>query len=93
MKKYRQSGNFLSDYRDVRLEKTAVNLNDNVRVIGGPLVMQKGQVVSVKNKTVKVILPSLGYMMQAEVETSNVELIREKKRSYFKKQQWLYAFR
>ncbi|MES1223822.1 MAG: UpxY family transcription antiterminator, partial [Bacteroidota bacterium] len=57
---------FLNDYKDVRLEKTAVNLYDVVRVIGGPLVMQKGQVVSVKNKTVKVILPSLGYMMQAE---------------------------
>jgi len=83
---------FLNDYRDVRLERTGVNLHDNVRIIGGPLVMQKGQVVSVKNKTVKVILPSLGYMMQAEVETSNVELVREEANASFKKQQWLYAF-
>ena len=51
---------FLHDYKNVRLEKTTVNLHDIVRVIGGPLVSQKGQVVSVKNKTVKVILPSLG---------------------------------
>jgi len=85
-------GEFLNDYRDVRLEKTAVNPLDMVRIIGGPLVMQKGQVVSVKNKTVKVILPSLGYMMQAEVETSNVELVREEANTSFKKQQWLYAF-
>ena len=84
---------FLSSYRDVTLEKTSVNLNDTVRVIGGPLVMQKGQVVSVKNKTVKVILPSLGYMMQAEIETTNVEIIRDKTNTYFKKQQWLYSFR
>ena len=54
--------------------------------------MQKGQVVSVKNKTVKVILPSLGYMMQAEVETANVELVREETNVPLKKQQWLYAF-
>jgi len=84
---------FLNDYKDVRLEKTKVNLNDIVRVIGGPLVTQKGQVVSVKNKTVKVILPSLGYMMHAEVETANVEIITEEEGSFFKKQQWLYAFR
>jgi transcription antitermination factor NusG len=83
---------FLNDYKDVRLEKTPVSLHDNVRIIGGPLVMQKGQVVSVKNKTVKVILPSLGYMMQAEVETSNVELIRPEVNADYKKQQWLYAF-
>ncbi|HTL08796.1 MAG TPA: UpxY family transcription antiterminator [Chitinophagaceae bacterium] len=84
---------FLTDYHDVRLEKTRVNPNDIVRVIGGPLVTQKGQVLSVKNKTVKVILPSLGYMMHAEVETSNVEIISKETGSYFKKQQWLYAFR
>lgn len=84
---------FLNDYKNVRLEKTTVNLNDIVRVIGGPLVMQKGQVVSVKNKTVKVILPSLGYMMQAELETSNVEIITTETDPYFKKQQWLYASR
>lgn len=85
---------FLADYTDVRVEKATVNLNDHVRVIGGPLVMQKGQVVSVKNKTVKVILPSLGYMMHAEIETSNVEILSEDSRGkYFKKQQWLYAFK
>lgn len=85
---------FLADYRNVRLEKTEVSPNDTVRVIGGPLVTQKGQVVSVKNnKTVKVILPSLGYMMYAELEVSNVELVQEQHSGYFKKQQWRYAFR
>jgi hypothetical protein len=31
-------------------------------------------------------------MMYAEVETSNVEIITEETTSYFKKQQWRYAF-
>ena len=84
---------FLNSYKGVKLEKTGVNLNDTVRIIGGPLVMQKGQVVSVKNKTVKVVLPSLGYMMHAEIETTNVEIIKEETNNYFKKQQWLYSFR
>src|SRR5450432_1991970 len=66
---------FVNSYKTVRLEKTTVNLNDTVRIIAGPLITQKGQVVSVKNKTVKVILPSLGYMMHAEIEISNIELV------------------
>ena len=85
---------FLNDYKYVRLEKTAVNLQDEVRVIGGPLVTQVGQVVSVKNnKTIKVVLPSLGYLMHAELEASQVELIREETSVSLKKQQWMYAFR
>ena len=86
---------FLDDYMDVRLEKTTVNLNDKVRMIGGPLVTQVGQVVSVKNKTVKVILPSLGYMMHAEIDTSNVELViaSAEPHPYFKQQNKVYSFR
>lgn len=85
---------FLADYRDVRLEKTEVNLNDVVRVIGGPLIMQKGQVVAVKNHTVKVILPSLGYMMHAELETSNVEIINGAEAAVYRNDSQLkYAFR
>jgi hypothetical protein len=36
----------------------------------------EGQVLSIKSKTIKVALPSLGYMMYAEVETSNVEVTK-----------------
>jgi ribosomal protein L24 len=46
-----------------------------VRVISGPLMEHEGKVVAVKSKTVKIILPSLGYIMVAEVESTNVELI------------------
>ena len=85
---------FLSDYKFVRLEKTGVNLQDKVRIIGGPLVTQVGQVVSVKNnRTIKLALPSLGYLMHAELASPNVELIREETSATFKKQQWMYAFR
>ena len=47
-----------------------------MRILGGPLTEQEGQVLSVGNKTVKVSLPSLGYVMQAEVEISNVEVVQ-----------------
>jgi transcription antitermination factor NusG len=68
---------FLNEYSYVRLEKVDVNVNDIVRIVTGPFMEQEGQVISVKNKTVKIMLPSLGYWMHAEVETSNVKVIQE----------------
>ena len=69
---------FLGEYQNIKLEKTSVNLNDMVRIVSGPLLNHEGQVVEVKNKTVKIVLPSLGYLMSAEVETAKVEIIKER---------------
>lgn len=69
---------FLDEYSNVKLEKTNVCLNDTVRVVGGPFMDQEGQVISIKNRFVRVLLPSLGYMMSAEIEIGKVELIRER---------------
>jgi len=32
-------------------------------------------------------------MMHAEIETTNVEIIKEETNNYSRKQQWLYSFR
>jgi transcriptional antiterminator NusG len=64
---------FLNDYKNVRVENIALYVNDQVRVIGGPFMMMKGNVVEVKRKTVKVLLPSLGFALTAEVEIANLE--------------------
>ena len=66
---------FLEEYQNVQLEKIDVNLHDRVRISSGPLMAREGDVIEVRNKTVKVQLPSLGYAMTAEVEKSNVEII------------------
>ena len=66
---------FLDEYTDVQLEKTVVSVNDVVRVIKGPLMEQEGNVLAVRNRTVRISLPSLGYIMVAEVERQNVEVI------------------
>ena len=66
---------FLDEYKNVRLEKTNVNVNDMVRVLSGPLMEYEGNVVGVRSNTVKIVLPSLGYLMVAEVERSNVEVL------------------
>jgi transcription antitermination factor NusG len=66
---------FLNNHKNVQLQKTPVDRNDTVRITSGALTKHEGNVVAVKSKTVKIILPSLGYMMIAEVEKINVEVI------------------
>lgn len=66
---------FLDKHQNVRLEKAEVDMNDTVRILRGPLAEYKGDVVEVKNSTVKVLLPSLGCIMAAEVHKANVEVI------------------
>ncbi len=67
---------FLDEHKSVRLEKASVNLNDTVRVLRGPLIDYEGNVIEIKRKSVKVILPSLGYLICAEVQKSNIEVMR-----------------
>lgn len=66
---------FLNEHQNVRLEKTNVNVNDMVRIISGPLMEYQGNVISVKSNTVKIVLPSLGYLMVAEIEKKNIEIV------------------
>jgi transcription antitermination factor NusG len=67
---------FLNEFKNVQVQKIPLSVNDTVRITNGPFMEQHGQVVALKNKTVKVALPSLGYVMSAEVERVNVELIQ-----------------
>ncbi|HEU4472145.1 MAG TPA: UpxY family transcription antiterminator [Flavisolibacter sp.] len=66
---------FLGEHEDVRLEKINVNVSDRVRIVDGPLSEREGNVVEVKSKSVKVMLPSLGYAMTAEVRKERVTVI------------------
>jgi len=69
---------FLDDYDNIELEKIPVNQYDEVRITSGLLTGKKGQVVSITGRSAKVILPSLGFMMHAEVKISNIEIIMTK---------------
>ena len=63
---------FLKDYRNIQVEKIDLNVNDQVKIISGPLMEQEGSVLEIKHKTVKVLLPSMGFALVA-IEISNVE--------------------
>ncbi|AEW01597.1 antitermination protein NusG [Niastella koreensis] len=56
---------FLRDYEHIQVERIDVNINDAVTIINGPLEQQTGQVMEVNNRSVKVMLPSLGFALVA----------------------------
>ena len=63
---------FIADYRNIKILRTQVNVDDVARIIDGPSYSIDGKVVTVKNKMIKVNLPSLGYTLIAEMQTDNV---------------------
>ncbi|HEY6975021.1 MAG TPA: UpxY family transcription antiterminator [Chitinophagaceae bacterium] len=66
---------FLNDHINVRLEKIEVNTNDIVKIVSGPLMLREGKVIEIMNRTVKVLLPSLGYSLIAQVDKLNIEKV------------------
>jgi transcription antitermination factor NusG len=66
---------FLSDNEHVKLEQIEVNVNDRVKIVNGPFQYWEGSVTEIRPKSVKVLLPSLGYALVAEIPKSRVELI------------------
>lgn len=66
---------FLSRHKGVRLEKSRIQMEDKVQIVEGALRHQEGIVVAVQHKTVKVLLPSLGHALIAQVEKNSVEVM------------------
>ena len=66
---------FLQDHINITLERTPVNIHDRIKIISGPFMEMEAKVIEVNKKTVKVILPSLGYIMTAEVEREHIQVV------------------
>jgi transcription antitermination factor NusG len=63
---------FTSDHLDIKLEKTRIDLNGLARVVDGPQYLMERNILTIKNKMVKVNLPSLGFTMIAEISSANL---------------------
>ena len=63
---------FNNNHENIELERTRVNTNDMARIVDGPSYSIDGKVFALKNKTVKVYLPSLGYIMVAKIEEESI---------------------
>jgi len=68
---------FLNGYSNVTIERKDIRLNDRVKILKGPLMDREGDITAIENNKVKLFLPSLGYIMMAEVEMNNIEIIKQ----------------
>lgn len=73
---------FLNEHDNVKVQPSEILLNEKVRIISGPLMLLEGNVLEVKNKTVKVLLPSLGFALVADVKKANLEPVNRYADSY-----------
>ncbi|MCW3094238.1 MAG: antitermination protein NusG, partial [Ferruginibacter sp.] len=73
---------FMNEYSNVKLEKIPFNHEGLGRVVGGAVGEYKSNMVSVKNNTVNIALPSLGYIMVAEAEKAGEVAVVPSGQSY-----------
>ncbi len=67
---------FLDEYENVEVHASSLEVNQRVKVITGPLMDQEGKVLSVRHKTVKIAIDSLGYTLVAYIERSKLTSAR-----------------
>ena len=63
---------FTSDYQNIDLERLTVNTSMLERSIYRSSYEIEGNLVAIKNKTIKINLPSLGYAMIANLKEDSV---------------------
>ena len=63
---------FVSDHENIKLERSEINLNSEAFLVERPAYAIDGNVVMIKNKSVKINLPSLGFTLIAEMEGESV---------------------
>jgi transcription antitermination factor NusG len=68
---------FLDEYENVEVMKMEFEPEDRVRVIAGPMMDQEGKILEVKNKTVKLCIDSLGYMLIAYIDKSKLISVQQ----------------
>ena len=66
---------FLNEYFTIQLEKTPVSKNNLVRIVTKePTKSNDGNIFTLKRSTVKITLPSLGYVLVASSDNVEVEV-------------------
>jgi transcription antitermination factor NusG len=68
---------FLDEYENVEVVKMEFEPDERVRVIAGPMMDQEGKIIEVKNKTVKLCIDSLGYMLIAYIDKSKLISVQQ----------------
>ena len=70
---------FLNEYSTINLEKVPFDMEGSFRTSDPSTLEQYDYEISVKNNSIKLVLPSIGYIVTAELEKSQVEIYNTKK--------------
>lgn len=62
---------FIKDFQQIKLEKIKVNPEEKARILNRPTYIMDGNILSLKNKSIRATLPSLGFNMVAELESAD----------------------
>jgi transcription antitermination factor NusG len=65
---------FMDEHCDVRVIKTELKSNEKVLITSGAFMDQQGKILEIKNKVVKVLIESLGYVLVADIDKSKLAL-------------------
>ena len=68
---------FLDEYDDVRVEPLELKKDAKITIRKGALMDKEATVVQILNNKVQVVIESLGYVLVAVVDRSNVQLSRK----------------
>jgi transcription antitermination factor NusG len=71
---------FLDEYENVEVIKADFAINERVKVTAGPMMDHEVKVIEIKNKTAKVCIDSLGYVLIANIDKS--KLVPAQKTNY-----------
>lgn len=63
---------FLDEYENVEARPMGIKLNQRVRITNGTLMDQEGKVIDIRHNKVKVAIDSLGYILVAYIERSQL---------------------
>ncbi len=66
---------FLDEYENVEVKAMDLKINQRVIITGGPLMDQQGKIVTMRQKTVKVAIDSLGYILVAHIERTKLSSV------------------
>ncbi len=68
---------FLDEHENVEVHKMELSPEQRIKIISGPMMDQEGKVLELKNKTVKVCIDSLGYMLIAYIDKNKLEPVQQ----------------
>jgi transcription antitermination factor NusG len=69
---------FLDEYENVEAVRMDFEPEERVKIISGPMMDQEGKILEIKNKTAKVCIDSLGYMLVAYIDKSKLASAKDK---------------